>query len=279
MIALFSAVVIHAIIFLLINNQNWLSITPTHSVDSKKDIEVTLLTPTAKPTTTDTPETTNKQTEETENATSEQDSALSNNKTQSDPSFFQSSTQKTQTGSSDTLRKSGAISDSASNNGKSSGTVERNGISIPAGNRKGLESSLLEQEKDPLLKKKPELLDLSKISLSPDASEQETSKVFSKELQQKIADSKAAQKEYLKGKEKTTNYAITEDADGTRYVNIKGVCWRMPKEGSNDGWAIVFDGCGLKSKSFHFEFNISPSVLTNELLGPDSPFNLEQQPK
>lgn len=127
---------------------------------------------------------------------------------------------------------------------------------------------------------KSSVLDLSKISLSPDVDDEVTEKIFSKELQKKIAASKQAQKDYLKGTKRETSYPITEDADGTRYVNIKGVCWRMPKNSSNNrtnsGWAIVFDGCGLKSKSFNFELNISPSMLTNELLGPDSPFTLEK---
>ncbi|PYF77964.1 hypothetical protein DFP75_1149 [Marinomonas alcarazii] len=123
---------------------------------------------------------------------------------------------------------------------------------------------------------KPDLLDLSKVSLSPEASNESLSGVFSAELREKIEESKKAQKEYLKGLTKETDYPVTKDADGTRYVNIKGVCWRLPKEGSNESWAIVFDGCGVKSKLFHFELNISPSVFTNELLGPDSPFNLNQ---
>lgn len=123
---------------------------------------------------------------------------------------------------------------------------------------------------------KPELLDLSKVSLSPDVKDEELTNIFSPELRDKIAESKKAQKDYLKGLTKEVDYPITKDADGTRYVNIKGVCWKLPKEGSNEGWAIVFDGCGVKSKLFHFELNISPNIITNEVLGPDSPFNLDQ---
>ena len=123
---------------------------------------------------------------------------------------------------------------------------------------------------------KSSLLDLSHFSLSPNAESKATQHIFSEEVQKKIAASKQAQKDYLKGPQKETSYPITEDADGTRYVNIKGVCWRIPKDTSKGSWAIVFDGCGLKEKSFHFELNISPSMLTNELLGPDSPFTLEQ---
>ncbi|TYL48629.1 hypothetical protein [Marinomonas sp. IMCC 4694] len=125
---------------------------------------------------------------------------------------------------------------------------------------------------------KPALLDLANISLSPLAKDETLSKVFSEELRNKIADSKKAQQEYLKGFTKEVDYPITQDADGTRYANIKGVCWRLPPEGdpSGKGWSIVFDGCGIKNKLFHFELNISPSIFTNELLGPDSPFNLDQ---
>lgn len=126
---------------------------------------------------------------------------------------------------------------------------------------------------------KPELLDLSKVSLSPDIKDEALTHIFSPELRDKIAESKKAQKDYLKGLTKEVDYPITKDADGTRYVNIKGVCWKLPKEGSNEGWAIVFDGCGVKSKLFHFELNISPSIITNEVLGPDSPFNLTQPTK
>ena len=123
---------------------------------------------------------------------------------------------------------------------------------------------------------RPALLDLSNLSLPSNVKDETLTKIFSEELRDKIAESKKAQKEYLKGLTKEVNYPITEDADGTRYANIKGVCWRLPKEGSTEGWAIVFDGCGIDSKLFHFELNISPKILTNELLGPDSPFNIDQ---
>ncbi|MBR7889999.1 hypothetical protein J9B83_13860 [Marinomonas sp. A79] len=125
---------------------------------------------------------------------------------------------------------------------------------------------------------KPDLLDLSNVSLSPDFKDESLTKVFSEELRNKIADSKAAQQEYSKGLSADTDYPITTDADGTRYVNIKGVCWRLPPEGDTqgEGWAIVFDGCGIKNKLFHFELNIAPSIFTNELLGPESPFYMDQ---
>ena len=139
-----------------------------------------------------------------------------------------------------------------------------------------LQNSVLIEKPDSDVTTKESLLDLSKISISPDIDEAIIERVFSKELQKKIEVSKQVQKTYLKGVKEKINFPITIDADGTRYVNIKGVCWRLPKEGSNDSWAIVFDGCGLKDKAFHFELNINPSILTHELLGPDSPFTLDK---
>ncbi len=117
---------------------------------------------------------------------------------------------------------------------------------------------------------KPDLLDLSKISLSPDSSDDALEGVFSEELRDKIAVSKNAQQEYLKGQVKEISYPITKDSDGTRYVNIKGVCWRLPEPGSKEAWVIVFAGCSGQTKSFHFELNITPSTL----LGPESPFSI-----
>lgn len=117
---------------------------------------------------------------------------------------------------------------------------------------------------------KPDLLDLSKISLSPDSSDDALEGVFSEELRDKIAVSKNAQQEYLKGQIKEISYPITKDSDGTRYVNIKGVCWRLPEPGSKEAWVIVFAGCSGQTKSFHFELNITPSTL----LGPESPLSI-----
>jgi hypothetical protein len=111
---------------------------------------------------------------------------------------------------------------------------------------------------------------LSKISLSPDSTDDALDGVFSEELRDKIAVSKNAQQEYLKGQIKEISYPITKDSDGTRYVNIKGVCWRLPEPGSKESWVIVFAGCSGQTKSFHFELNITPSTL----LGPESPFSI-----
>lgn len=119
---------------------------------------------------------------------------------------------------------------------------------------------------------KPNLLDLSNISLPSAENDREFTNIFSKELRDKITESQKIQKEYLKGQIKEVEYPITEGADGTRYVNIKGVCWRIPNQGSDEPWAIVASGCNGQTKSFNFELNISPSVF----LGEDSPFSSGQ---
>jgi len=137
----------------------------------------------------------------------------------------------------------------------------------------------IEQDLDPLsssdnsLKNtKPNLLDLSNITIQPDENKEILEGVFSKELRDKIAVSQTAQQEYLKGQKKEVEYQITEGADGTRYVNIKGVCWRLPNPDSEEVWAVVVSGCNGQKKSFNFELNISPSMF----LGEDSPFSPDQ---
>jgi hypothetical protein len=134
----------------------------------------------------------------------------------------------------------------------------------------GHETEASSLNEKPLNTDKPDLLDLSKISLSPDSTDDALDGVFSEELRDKIAVSKNAQQEYLKGQIKEISYPITKDSDGTRYVNIKGVCWRLPEPGSKESWVIVFAGCSGQTKSFHFELNITPSTL----LGPESPFSI-----
>ncbi|WP_156924902.1 hypothetical protein [Marinomonas ushuaiensis] len=119
---------------------------------------------------------------------------------------------------------------------------------------------------------KPNLLDLSNIKIQPDENKDILEGVFSKELRDKIAASQTAQQEYLKGQIKEIEYPITEGADGTRYVNIRGVCWRIPNPGSEEPWAVVVSGCNGQKKSFNFELNISPSMI----LGEDSPFSPDQ---
>ena len=119
---------------------------------------------------------------------------------------------------------------------------------------------------------KSNLLDLSNITTQPNENNEILEGVFSKELRDKIAVSQTAQQEYLKGQIKEVEYPITEGADGTRYVNIKGVCWRMPNPGSEEVWAVVVSGCNGQKKSFNFELNISPSLF----LGEGSPFSTDQ---
>ncbi|MGR0280437.1 hypothetical protein ACUM5Y_15540 [Marinomonas dokdonensis] len=117
---------------------------------------------------------------------------------------------------------------------------------------------------------KPSLLNVE-IDEHENATNSATEKVFSPTLKEQITSSQKTQKEYLKAQTKETRYPITEDADGTRYVNIKGVCWRIPKDNQKEEWTVVLSGCGGQTKTFLFELNIAPDIL-----GTDSPFNLPQ---
>ncbi|KZN12284.1 hypothetical protein [Marinomonas sp. TW1] len=117
---------------------------------------------------------------------------------------------------------------------------------------------------------KSPLLELSPPSSSQDDSE--TDGIFSPTLRAKIEKAKQDQEAYLKGQQEETAYPITEDADGTKYVNIEGVCWRIPEPGSDTAWAIVFAGCNGQKETFHFELNIAPSTF----LGPDGAFPLAE---
>ncbi len=121
---------------------------------------------------------------------------------------------------------------------------------------------------DNLTIEKANLLDLSSLDLSPDKNDGALEDVFSEELRNKIAESTLVQKNYLKGEIKEEEYPVTKGVDGSRYVNINGVCWRVPDIGSNDLWAVVLSGCSGQSKTFLFELNIAPNVF----LGTDSPF-------
>ena len=117
---------------------------------------------------------------------------------------------------------------------------------------------------------KPSLLNVE-IDDHENATNSATEKVFSPTLKEQITSSQKTQKEYLKAQTKETRYPITEDADGTRYVNIKGVCWRIPKDNQKEEWTVVLSGCGGQTQTFLFELNIAPDIL-----GADSPFNLPQ---
>ncbi|MEO9275661.1 hypothetical protein ABFY09_12460 [Marinomonas sp. 5E14-1] len=129
-----------------------------------------------------------------------------------------------------------------------------------------------EIENDDVIITKPSLLDLSSINLHSSNSHNVVDTVFSPELRKKIAASEVAQQEYLKGQIKKIDYPVITGPDGARYVNIDGVCWRIPAVGSDEPWAVVFSGCTGKSKTFLFELNIAPSIF----LGADSPFSIEQ---
>ncbi|GAB3478661.1 hypothetical protein GCM10027340_08140 [Marinomonas epiphytica] len=109
------------------------------------------------------------------------------------------------------------------------------------------------------------LLDIGGLTIA-DSEDPATNAIFSPELKKQIKKAQSDHQEYLKNQEKEHNYPITEDADGTRYVNIEGVCWKIPNDPTKEEWAIVLSGCGGQTKTFHFELNIAP-----DLLGPDSP--------
>lgn len=87
---------------------------------------------------------------------------------------------------------------------------------------------------------------------------------FSPAFRQALQEAKQLQKEYLKGVIKKTKYPITEDADGTKYVNIKGICWKIPEPGSEEAWQIVLSGCSGQTDLIHFELNITTDILTPE---------------
>lgn len=108
---------------------------------------------------------------------------------------------------------------------------------------------------------KPILLDLSSVTLQTHPEGDEVENIFSQELRNKIIQSQNTQQEYLKGQIKTVEYPITEGADGTRYINIQGACWRIPKPGSEEPWAFVVSGCSGQTKTFNFELNINPNLF------------------
>ncbi|RDL42691.1 hypothetical protein DN730_18475 [Marinomonas piezotolerans] len=86
------------------------------------------------------------------------------------------------------------------------------------------------------------------------------SPTFRAQLKQAIKDQKA----YKKGLVKPKTYDITEDADGTKYVNINGVCWKLPDPDSEEEWQVVLSGCAGQKDTFRFELNISTDLLTPE---------------
>ena len=89
-------------------------------------------------------------------------------------------------------------------------------------------------------------------------------RVFSPTTKHALEQAVQDQKDYLAGRISSTPYPITKDADGTRYVDIKGVCWKMPPEGESGEWFIVYSGCSGQKKSFHIEFGITPDMFGSE---------------
>lgn len=89
---------------------------------------------------------------------------------------------------------------------------------------------------------------------------------FSKDLRDKLKLAAQEQKRYERGTIKPTHYDITEDADGTKYVKINGVCWKMPEPGAEEEWQVVLSGCSGQKDSFRFELNITTDLLTPEQL-------------
>lgn len=88
---------------------------------------------------------------------------------------------------------------------------------------------------------------------------------FSPQFRQAIRQAKNLQAEYSKGIIEQTEYPITEDADGTRYVNIKGICWKLPRPGSREEWQVVLSGCSGQKQTFRFELNITTDILRSDL--------------
>jgi len=94
--------------------------------------------------------------------------------------------------------------------------------------------------------------------------------IFSNKTQQQLVQAEETQTQYEEAQVEEINYAITEDSDGTRYVNIKGICWRIPPPGTEKAWTIVYAGCSGQTKTFNIEFNIGMDIL-----GPDSPLAID----
>lgn len=91
-----------------------------------------------------------------------------------------------------------------------------------------------------------------------------TKDAFSPKFRQALGQAKQVQKEYEKGVVEDQKYPITEDADGTRYVNIKGICWKLPEPGSNEEWQVVLSGCSGQKDTFRFELNITTDLLRSD---------------
>lgn len=106
---------------------------------------------------------------------------------------------------------------------------------------------------------------------NPDSDQADIEEVFSGLTKQQLQHAEVAQAQYEAAQKEEINYAITEDSDGTRYVNIKGICWRIPPPGSEEAWMIVYAGCSGQTKTFNIEINIGMDIL-----GPDSPLSIDK---
>lgn len=94
--------------------------------------------------------------------------------------------------------------------------------------------------------------------------------IFSSKTKKQLTQAEEAQTQYEAAQTEEISYAITEDSDGTRYVNIKGICWRIPPPGTEEAWTIVYAGCSGQTKTFNIEINIGMDIL-----GPDSPLAID----
>ncbi|MBM6551318.1 hypothetical protein [Marinomonas ostreistagni] len=99
---------------------------------------------------------------------------------------------------------------------------------------------------------------------------------FSPNFRQALSEAKNLQAEYKKGVIQEHDYPITEDADGTRYVNIKGVCWKLPEPGSYGEWQVVLSGCSGQQHTFRFELNITTDILRSDMFN-DLPFSIPER--
>ena len=98
---------------------------------------------------------------------------------------------------------------------------------------------------------------------------------FSPDFRQALKEAKSLQSEYAKGVVEKHDYPITEDPDGTRYVNIKGVCWKLPEPGSYAEWQVVLSGCSGQKDTFRFELNITTDILRSDMFH-ELPFTMPE---
>ncbi len=122
---------------------------------------------------------------------------------------------------------------------------------------------------NPTLADSFDIVNQNLLTQPADLLEEESSEnVFSPAFKAALTEAIEEQKRYLSGDIKEDSYQITKDSDGTRYVNIKGICWKIPPEGESGEWFIVPAGCNSQKSTFHFEFGFTP-----EMLNPNSPFS------